>query len=159
MSKTTSDEGQMDDKDSIKPVRSNTMYLPIHNRAASAYTRVGVETSVSVADPHELINLLFNGLLETLSLAHAAVERNDIPAKGKSIAKATRIIGEGLKSSLSPEGGELTQNLTALYDYCIARLMHANLKNDLAAIDEVRDLIEPVAEGWKAIRNQSKEVQ
>ena len=135
------------------------MYLPIHNRAASAYTRVGVETSVSSADPHELINLLFNGLLETLALAQGAMERNDIANKGKYVAKATRLSGEGLKGSLSPEGGELTRNLTALYDYCIARLVHANLKNDITAIDEVRALIEPVADGWKAIRAQANEVQ
>ena len=149
----------MDDKDGNTSDGSNAMYLPIHNRAASAYNRVGVETSVSTADAHELINLLFNGLIETLSLAQAAMLRNDIAGKGKYIAKATRLIGEGLKGSLSPEGGELTRNLTALYDYCIARLLHANLKNDSTAIDEVRSLIEPVAESWKAIRNQANEAQ
>lgn len=131
------------------------MYLPVYNRAASAYTRVGVETSVSCADPHELINLLFQSLMDTLALAQAAMARNDIAAKGKAIAKATRLIGEGLKGGLSPAGGELTTNLTALYDYCIGRLVHANLKNDSGAIDEVRRLIEPLAESWIAIRSQA----
>lgn len=133
------------------------MYLPIYNRAASAYTRVGVETSVSSADPHELINLLFNGLFETLALAQAAMARNDIATKGRYLSKATRLIGEGLKGGLSPEGGELTRNLSALYDYCTSRLVEANLKNDSSLIDEVRALIEPVAEGWRSIRSQTNE--
>ncbi len=147
----------MVDKDINTLVGSNAMYVPLHNRSASAYTRVGVETSVSSADAHELINLLLNGLLETLSLARGAIERGDIAAKGKFLAKATRLIDEGLQSSLSPDGGDLKNNLSALYDYCIDRLTQANLKSDLAAIDEVRNLIEPVAEGWRAIRRQVTE--
>jgi flagellar protein FliS len=135
------------------------MYLSINNRAASAYTRVGVETSVQGADAHELINLLFNGLLQTLTQAKGAMEREDIPAKGKAISKAVRLLDEGLKGSLSPEGGELTQNLTQLYDYAIRRLTEANIRNDVQAVDEVRRLIEPVADSWKAIRGQVEQGQ
>jgi flagellar protein FliS len=145
----------MADKDNSIPVESTAMYLPIYNRSASAYSRVGVETSVSCADPHELIDLLFNNLLETLSLARNAIEYKNIAAKGTSIAKATRLIAEGLQGGLSPAGGLLTTNLSALYDYCIVRLVQANLKNDVAAIDEVSNLIEPVAESWKAIRGHT----
>lgn len=133
------------------------MYLPINSRAASAYTRVGVTTSVQSADPHELINLLFNGLLETLNTAKGAMEREDIAAKGKAISKAVRLLDEGLKAALSPEGGELTTNLTNLYNYCIRRLTEANVHNNVAAIEEVRGLIEPVADSWKAIRGQANQ--
>lgn len=135
------------------------MYLSINNRAASAYTRVGVETSVQGADAHELINLLFSGLLQTLTQAKGAIERQDLAAKGKAIGKAVRLLDEGLKASLSPEGGELTQNLTHLYDYSIRRLTEANIRNDVQAVEEVRRLIEPVAESWKAIRTQVNQGQ
>ena len=138
---------------------SNPMYLPIHNRAASAYTRVGVETSVLSATPHDLISLLFAALLDNLAAAKSAMERNDVPQKGKTITKAIRLLNEGLKGGLSPEGGDLTSKLSALYDYCVSRLMHANVTNDLAAIDEVRELIEPVADAWKTIRNQTNQGQ
>ena len=147
----------MVDKDNNTHVRPNAMYIPLHNRTASAYSKVAVETSVSTADSHELINLLFKGLLETLAFAKCAIESGDIAAKGKFLSKAIRLIDEGLQSSLSPAGGDLKNNLSALYDYCIDRLTQANIKSDSAAIDEVRKLIEPVAEGWKAIRNQAAE--
>ena len=147
----------MDDKNINITDELNPMYLAIHNRAASAYTRVGLETSVLSATPHDLITLLFAALQDSLSAAKSAMERNDIAHKGKTLTKAIRLINEGLKGGLSPEGGELTLNLSALYDYCVSRLMHANMKNDMTAIDEVLTLIEPVAEGWKAIREQANE--
>jgi flagellar protein FliS len=132
--------------------KDNNMYLSVSGRAASAYNRVGLETSVQGADPHELINLLFNGLLETLTVARGAMEREDIAAKGRAITKAVRLLDEGLKGGLSPEGGELSVNLGNLYDYCILRLTQANIHNDVKALDEVRGLIEPIAESWRAIR-------
>ena len=135
------------------------MYTSVNTRAATTYTRVGVATSVQSADPHELINLLFNGLLETLNLAKGAMERKDIATKGKAISKAVRLLDEGLKAALNPAGGELTNNLTNLYNYCIRRLTEANLHNEVAAIDEVHNLISPVADGWRAIRISSDESQ
>ena len=128
------------------------MYLSVSSRAASAYNRVGLETGVQSADPHELINMLFNGLLDTLVVAKGAMERQDIAAKGKAISKAVRLLDEGLKAGLSPAGGELSVNLGNLYDYCIRRLTHANIHNDVAAIEEVRGLIDPIADSWRTIR-------
>jgi flagellar protein FliS len=75
-----------------------------------------------------------------------------VAAKGRAITKAVRLLDEGLKAALNPDGGELSVNLGNLYDYCIRRLTEANLHNDVAAVDEVKRLIEPVADGWRAIR-------
>jgi flagellar secretion chaperone FliS len=133
--------------------KDNNMYLSVSSRAASAYNRVGLETGVQSADPHELINMLFNGLLDTLVVAKGAMERQDIAAKGKAISKAVRLLDEGLKAALSPAGGELSANLGNLYDYCIRRLTHANIHNDAEAIEEVRALIDPIADSWRTIRS------
>jgi len=129
------------------------MYLSVSSRAASAYNRVGLETGVQSADPHELINMLFNGLLDTLVVAKGAMERQDIAAKGKAISKAVRLLDEGLKAGLSPAGGQLSVNLGNLYDYCIRRLTHANIHNDIEAVEEVRSLIDPIADSWRTIRS------
>lgn len=135
------------------------MYLSINTRAASAYNRVGVETSVEGASPHELIELLYDDLLQQLSMAKIALERKDIAVKCKVITKSVRLLEEGLKGGLSPLGGELAENLRALYDYCSLRLTEANVHNNIAAVEEVRSLIEPLAESWKAIRDQVEGVQ
>ncbi len=132
------------------------MFTPARARAASAYKSVGLETSVNGADPHALVNLLFTALLQSLNTAQAAMKRRDIPGKGSAIGRAVRLLDDGLILSLNEkEGGELAKNLRALYGYCVLRLTQANLNNDLAKLEEVQRLIEPVAQGWQQIRAEA----
>ncbi|WP_018990303.1 flagellar export chaperone FliS [Aromatoleum toluclasticum] len=127
------------------------MFGSSSNRA-SAYAKVGVETGVSTADPHKLILMLFDGAILSIATAAAAMERNDISTKGQSISKAIEIIVNGLKASLDPvAGGELAGRLDALYVYMGERLLYANLHNNRAALDEVRNLLATLREAWAGI--------
>ena len=128
------------------------MFTSVSQRSAAAYQRVKIETGVSEADPHQLVNMLFDGLLESLGAAKVALERGDIAAKCKQVMRAVRIIDEGLKPSLNiAQGGDLAANLSGLYGYCVLRLTEGNLRNDRAAFDDVSRVIEPLAQGWKQI--------
>jgi flagellar secretion chaperone FliS len=118
---------------------------------ASTYRRVGVESNVASASPHGLIVMLFDAVLETLSLTKAHMECGNIQAKGDAVRKATRLITEGLKASLDSKGGQLAENLGMLYDYSVAQLMQAHLKNDPVLVDEVINLIKPIADSWKSM--------
>ena len=130
------------------------MFSPARTRSASAYKQVGVETSVDQASPHDLVAMLFDGLLLAVGSARAALQRGDIKSKCQHIVAAVRILEEGLKGGLNLElGGKLAANLMDLYGYCVVRLTQANARNDDAALAEVLRLIEPVAEGWKQIRH------
>lgn len=131
------------------------MFTSVNTRAASAYKRVAVESSIEAADPHQLVHMLFDALLQSVARARGALERGDLAEKGQQIGKAVRIIEEGLKAGLDPAGGEMTRNLGALYAYCVRRLTEANLRNDGAALAEVVGLIEPVAQAWQDIRSQA----
>ncbi len=129
------------------------MFTSVNSRAASAYKRVSAETSVQGADPHQLVGLLFEALLQSIAQARGAIARNEVLPKGAAIGKAVRILEEGLKAGLNlREGGEIATNLRQLYDYSILRLTQANLRNDEKALEEVARLIEPVAESWKQIK-------
>lgn len=126
------------------------MYTPPHLRAASAYKTVGAQSSVDGADAHQLIVLVFDGLLQAVNAARGALTRGEVALKGEQIQRAVRLLEEGLKGSLDmARGGELASQLRALYDYCIERLTLANLRNDGEALAEVVRLVTPVAEGWK----------
>lgn len=126
------------------------MFTSVSQRSASAYHRVGVETAVDQADPHQLVGLLFERLLQTISIARIAMQQGHIAAKGENISRAMRIIDEGLKPALNLEqGGDIAANLNGLYGYCVLRLVHANLRNDEKALDDVLRVIGPIAEGWK----------
>ncbi|MEI7431781.1 MAG: flagellar export chaperone FliS [Betaproteobacteria bacterium] len=123
--------------------------------AAKAYSSVGIETSVQSANPHQLIILLFEGAREAVVIARAGMESGNVPQKGMAITKAIDIILNGLRASLNlEEGGNLAQNLYALYDYMARRLLHANLRNDKAALDEVLNLLSEIHSAWITIGNK-----
>ena len=130
------------------------MFTSVNSRAASAYKRVSADTGVSTANPHQLVVMLFDGLLQSLNAAHGAMERGEIEAKGRAIGKAVRILEEGLRAGLNhAQGGELARNLNDLYGYAVQRLTTANLRNDRSLVAEVIALIEPLADSWKQIRS------
>ncbi|MEC5344866.1 flagellar export chaperone FliS [Brenneria populi] len=117
-----------------------------------AYAQVGLQSSVMSASPHQLITMLFEGAISALVRAGIHIQQKETVAKGKAITKAVNIISNGLLASLDREkGGDLGDNLAALYDYMIRRLLHANLHNDERAIDEVLGLLRGIADSWKQI--------
>jgi flagellar protein FliS len=117
------------------------------------YEEVGIDSSVHSADAHKLVLLLYQGALLSIAAARNHLLNNEIAAKGKSISQAISIIEDGLMASLNLSvGGELVQNLSALYAYMSARLLEANLRNDVALLDEISKLLIELRGGWEAIR-------
>lgn len=118
------------------------------------YQRINTQTSITDADPHRLIQLLYNGALERINMAKARMQAQDIEGKGNLISKAIEIIG-GLRSFLDFEkGGDLAVRLEGLYDYMERTLFEANVKNDPAKLDEVAALLRQIKEGWDGIREE-----
>ncbi|WP_340620596.1 flagellar export chaperone FliS [Xenorhabdus siamensis] len=125
----------------------------MYQRSASQlYAQVDLESEIMNASPYQLIQILFNGALSALRRAIILIQQGNIPEKGLAISKAINIIDNGLKDALDFEkGGEIAQNLFALYDYMGRRLLHANLRNDEKAITEVIDLLTEISDSWRQI--------
>ena len=120
--------------------------------ATHAYKTVGVNTAVEAASPHKLILMLYDGLLRHLRLSKAHMQKGDLAAKATSLSKAISIIDQGLRAALNDEqGGDIAKHLRALYDYSERQLVHANARNDVATIDEVIALVEPLRAAWHGI--------
>lgn len=131
------------------------MFTSVNTRSASAYKRASVEASVDMADPHQLVNLLFEALQRSIGAAKLHMQAGDVPNKCTQIGNAVRILEEGLRAPLDLEkGGDIAANLNAVYEYCVSKLVLANARNDMAALDEVQRLIEPIASGWKQIEGR-----
>ena len=119
---------------------------------ANAYRQVGAHSGVENASPHALIQMLFEGLFQSLNATRGAMERGEIEEKGRHLGKAVRILQEGLATGLDlDKGGELAGNLKLLYDYSVKQLTHANVHNDVGLVEEVIGVLQPVAQGWKEI--------
>ena len=120
--------------------------------AMKQYQTVNVNAQVTEANPHRLIQMLFEGGLQRIAQAKGAMQYGNVALKGELIGKSIGIVS-GLREALDvKKGGELAANLENLYAFMIQRLSHANLKNDPAVLDEVADLLREIKEGWDAIQ-------
>lgn len=114
---------------------------------SKAYAQIGVESAVMSASQQQLVTMLFDGVLSALVRARLFMQDNNQQGKGVSLSKAINIIENGLRVSLDEESkDELTQNLIALYSYMVRRLLQANLRNDVSAVEEVEALMRNIAD-------------
>ena len=128
----------------------------MYNRNLKAYKTTSLDAELAVADPHRVIQMLMQGVLERLAQAKGAIERRDFSAKSTSISKAMAIIN-GLQDSLDLSHGQIPQDLYALYDYMKDRLMDASKNMDCEAIDEVANLMITIKSAWDNIPDAEKQ--
>jgi flagellar protein FliS len=123
---------------------------------AQAYRQVGAETAVAAASPHRLVGLLFEAALESMREAIGALRQGRGEARRQAIARALRVIDDGLRAGLDRRaGGRLAADLDDLYSYLALRLAQANAQQDTAALEECVRLLEPLHEAWIAIGSGS----
>ncbi len=131
---------------------ANPFRNPSFNAQSNAYRQIGVTSAVDGANPHRLIGMLYDGLIESIAEARGALRAGKIDVKCRSIGRAVRIVEEGLKGGLDTvAGGPLATNLGLLYSYVSQRLTMANLRNDEAMLQECADLIQPLRDAWAQI--------
>lgn len=112
------------------------------------------QNSVMTASPQELTLMLYNGCLKFIKLAKKAMTNNQFEDKNTNSIKAQAIIQE-LRYTLDPDI-DLSASLAQLYDYMYNRLVEANMKNDMAAFEEVAGYVVELRDTWKQAMSQMK---
>ena len=121
--------------------------------AMTQYQDMG-NSSIVFSDSHQLILRMMDGAIDRIAQAKGAMSRQDITLKAETISKAIAIIG-GLEGCLNHEqGGELSQNLTSLYEYMILSLAQANIDNATDKLEEVSNLLMEIRSAWVQIPAQ-----
>ena len=128
----------------------------MYQKNIKAYKTNSLEAEMSVADPHRVIQLLMNGLMERLAMAKGAIDRKDYEAKAVAISKAQAIIN-GLQDSIDMTQGEISERLYALYDYMKQRVMDASINMDKQPLDEVANLMITIKLAWDKIPDEEKQ--
>lgn len=127
-------------------------------KGAQQYAKMNRSTGVEDANPHQLIQMLYQGALDSLQQGLGHLERKDHEAKGNSIGRAITIIG-GLQGMLDHEkGGSLSARLDSLYDYMTVRLFEATRENDADKVREVIALVKEVKAGWDGIAEEASRI-
>ena len=124
--------------------------------ALGQYRTTKAYGATAASDRLELISRMMEGALERIVTARGHMLRGEIAAKGEQIGSAIGLI-DGLRACLDAENGEdIAANLDALYRYMLKLLMDANLKNDVAALEEVAELLGEIKSGWESMAAEQR---
>jgi len=130
--------------------------MSVNLSALRQYKNVDLQATVATASPHKLIQMLFDGALDALAQSKGAIERKDIELRTQRLNKATGIV-LGLRDSLDLEkGGEVAENLDALYDYIIRGITQANRDDSADKVQELMNLLVEVKMGWEQMPEEYK---
>ena len=123
----------------------------MYNARVKNYQKEALKTRVAGADRYEIIQMLMSGSIEKMVLSKVAIDKKNFEAKSEHLSKASAIIS-ALRDCLDfNAGGEVTENLYALYSYMNERLIDASVKNDVNIVDEVSNLLKEIKSAWDAI--------
>ena len=116
------------------------------------YQRTAIETG----SRGQLVVMLYQGAIRFLARARGHFETGNLEQINNNIIRAQEIIAE-LQTSLDPEvGGEVVENLAALYDYMYRRLVEANLEKKPEAVEEVTELLRTLLPSWQEAVRQDQ---
>lgn len=111
------------------------------------------QTQVSTASPGELVLMLYNGAIKNINVALGHLDRGEKDDFRVKVDKTLDIVTE-LMVNLSPEGGEVTNNLRSLYDFVINRLITGSAKFDRKQIEEALPVITGLRDTWQEMLKQ-----
>src|SRR3972149_6530616 len=124
-------------------------------QAHQSYQRAQVES----ASPEKLILMLYDGAIRKLNQAESRFEKGDEETFLVETTKVQKIVSELMSALDHEQGGEISQNLSRLYDYMVRQLSLAQVRKETKLLAEVRSLLEELREGWRGVIEKLSESQ
>lgn len=127
----------------------------IANNAYNVYKN----NSVNYASKDQLLLMLVDGAVKYSKIGRQAIGDKDVKKSHENIVKTQDIFYELLNSLDRKSGLEWVDSMESIYLFIIDRLVQANIKKDVAIMDEVIPLIENVRDTWHEAYKIAKNVR
>lgn len=125
-------------------------------RGVGAYNQVAVET----ADQKTLILICYDEAVKSLRIGKECFEKKQFEEKARHFIRAQNFLAELLSSLNMEAGGEIAQNLSAIYNFCLKELILADVNRDMNLIDNIINILSELRSAWAQInaKPQANEV-
>jgi flagellar protein FliS len=121
---------------------------------AATYRQIDVVGRTAEADPHQLIELLYDELIHALRTLAWATEHRQFKVKSEKATRATAILF-ALEAGLDFErGGDVAATLARLYLGARQAVVQASIGHDPAPFLQVAANLEEIAEAWRSVRGR-----
>ncbi len=111
--------------------------------------------SVNYASKEQLLLMLLDGAVKYAKIGRQAILDKDIQKAHEYLARTQDIFVE-LMVSLDTNAGEWAVQIFSVYEFIKDRVGYANLKKEVAVMDEIIPMIEEVRDTWNEAYKISK---
>jgi flagellar protein FliS len=115
------------------------------------------KTSIETADILKLVILCYETAIRDLEIARDFHERNAIDQGYDKIHHAQDIITELLLGLDYERGGEISTNLSKLYNFMLRQLMGINGSQDTSIYGHIITMLSELKDAWEQVRKTASE--
>jgi len=110
-----------------------------------------LRTKVLTATPEQLQLMLYDGAIRFAEQARPALQERKLEQSHTLITRAQKIVTELITTLKHEVNPELCAKLAGLYRYVYRKLVDANLKRDVEALDEAVRLLRYQRDTWQML--------
>ncbi len=114
------------------------------------------KAAVSTASPLQLVVMLYDGALKFLTAAKTNMADGDLYKQNENCQRAQNIVAELISCLDMDKGGDIAQNLFALYTFVYDRIVQANIEVAPIYIDQAIKVLTDLRESWSQLEKQTR---
>jgi flagellar protein FliS len=115
-------------------------------------------TSIKTADTIQLVILCYERAIKDLNIAKQLHENDALEDGYKSIRHAQDIITELLLGLDYDRGGEISTNLSKIYNFMLRELMGINSSKDTVVYGHIIRMLAELKDAWEQVRKSALQV-
>jgi flagellar protein FliS len=122
------------------------------NKQAQSY----LEMKVKTASPIQLVVMLYDKAIVCLNTAIEYINKKSIKFDiiNNNIIRAQDIVSELMLSLDFEQGGDIAQNLFAIYDFCMKEMIDGNIKKDPKLLSNVVSILSELRTAWAELEKK-----